>query len=285
MSQNPFPIDLVSEQPTQVLKQSTQTSPQPSQVQQLISTADQSTPGVEAKQKRVHYTPELKLLLLRLERTGHQGADLRKKVNVMVGDRKGALEARKLLSEIETCERRNELQETVKAESSAEVKKEKAVSEILRDNLTKRLSKKRDFQVVVEAREVVDLTSPGNVPQKRCQIRENLHAKTSNSESKEKMREDFSRLTDVFINYMTKPSKCNCSGIDQSSSKASSSKSSKSCSSKSSESCSSKSSASSYSKGSESNPVVISGSQSEMTLKLATKVENLEETISRLDAN
>ncbi|KAF8459137.1 hypothetical protein BGX38DRAFT_1264826 [Terfezia claveryi] len=175
MSQNPFPIDL------------------PSQAQQLISTADQSTPGVEAKQKRVHYTPELKLLLLRLciehqehyleeqteatfwqfitalfrERTGHQGADLRKKINVMVGDRKGALEARKLLSGvalppttdleqaidlwIETCERRNELWETVKAESSAEVKKEKAVSEILRDNLTKRLSKKRDFQAVVEA--------------------------------------------------------------------------------------------------------------------------------------
>jgi len=41
-----------------------------------------------------------------------------------------------------------------------EVKKEKVMSEVLRDNLTKRLSKRRDFQAAVEAREVVDLTVP-----------------------------------------------------------------------------------------------------------------------------
>ncbi|KAF8435231.1 hypothetical protein BGX38DRAFT_1275131 [Terfezia claveryi] len=217
------------EQPTQASKQPIQTSPQPSQAQQPISIAEQSIQGVEAKPKWVHYTPDLKLLLLRLcikhqlryleepteftfwqfitalfrEKAGHQGADLRKKVNVMVGDRKGALEAWKLLSgvalppttDLEQAidygsrrERRNELRETVKAEGSAEVKREKAVSEVLRDNLTKRLSKKRDFQAVVEAREVVDLTAPGNIHQERRQIRENLRAKTSNNESKEKMR-------------------------------------------------------------------------------------------------
>lgn len=112
---------------------------------------------------------------------------------------------------IEICERRIEKRETIKSEGTlGEVQREKIISEVLSDNLTKRLSKKRDFQAVVEAREVVDLTMPGDIVQKRRQIRQNLRTNKTNTKSKERMREDFSRLTNVFIDYMTKSSKCDC---------------------------------------------------------------------------
>lgn len=85
-----------------------------------------STPGPSKKilSKRVHYTDELKLLLIRRclnnreryleaslevpfwqyitalfkDTTGYQGADVRKKVTSMVGERKGNIESSKTLS-------------------------------------------------------------------------------------------------------------------------------------------------------------------------------------------
>ncbi|KAF8455124.1 hypothetical protein BGX38DRAFT_1258235 [Terfezia claveryi] len=124
--------------------------------------------------------------------SGNQGACARKKVTAMVAERKSTLEARDMLSGvaippvtdleqaidawIEICERRLETLESTKSEASAETKKEKAISEMLRDNLTKRLSNKRRFQAIVEAREVVDLTAPGDVIPKRRHIRQNLRA-------------------------------------------------------------------------------------------------------------
>lgn len=204
------------------MSQSSFSTEEPTQASQLSTSTEQTVQAVETEQKRVHLTPELKLFLIRLcsenkeryleepteftfwqfitalfkEMTGHEGADLRKTVNVMVGDRKAALEAQRLLSGvalrpatdleqaidlwIETCERRPELREAAETEWSAELKREKCISEVLRDNLTKRLSQKRDFRAVVEASEVVDLTAPGNVVKKRRRIREDIRANTNN---------------------------------------------------------------------------------------------------------
>ncbi|KAF8446958.1 hypothetical protein BGX38DRAFT_1143062 [Terfezia claveryi] len=139
------------------------------------------------------------------QETGHQGADVRKKVTSIVGDRKADIAARKMLSGvalpaatdleqatdswIEICEHRAEIRDNVKSEASTDIKKEKVIAEVLRDNLTKRLSKKRDFQAVLEARELVDLTSLGDVIQKRRQIRQNLRANRSRDrDSREESR-------------------------------------------------------------------------------------------------
>ena len=140
----------------------------------------------------------------------------------MVDERKALLEERKGLSGvaippvtdleqaidswIEIHERRVELRDNMKSQASADAKKEKAVAEVLRDNLSKRLSKKRDFQAVVEAREVVDLEAPGDVIHKRRKIRENLHANRSShrDEFREEMRNDLHQLTQVFVDYMRK---------------------------------------------------------------------------------
>ena len=46
---------------------------------------------------------------------------------------------------IKICERRVEEREAIKSEASTEIKKEKAIAEVLRNNLSKRLSKKHDF--------------------------------------------------------------------------------------------------------------------------------------------
>ncbi|KAF8449790.1 hypothetical protein BGX38DRAFT_1329994 [Terfezia claveryi] len=209
------------------MSQSSFSTEEPTQASQLSTSTELTVQAIETKKKRVHYIPELKLLLIRLcaehqERYLEEPTELAswqlitalfKEMTVTPAVSLPPTTALKQAIDfwIETCERRNELRGTAKAEGSAEVKREKAISEALRDNLTKHLSKKRDFQAVVEAHEVVDLTAPGNVPQKRRQIRENLRANTNNTGSKDKMREDFSKLTDVFINYMRKPSKCSCS--------------------------------------------------------------------------
>ena len=117
----------------------------------------------------------------------------------MVDERKAALQAQRLLSGvvvpsvtdmeqaidswIEVCEHHAERSEADKLEST-EVKKEQAVAEAIRDSISKRLSKKRDFQSVVEAHEVVDLMDPGDVRQERRQIQQNLHASRSISAKK-----------------------------------------------------------------------------------------------------
>ena len=153
--------------------------------------------------------------------TGHQEVDLWKKVSLLVSERKAEIDARKkssgvalppatdleqaIDSWIEICERRAEVREAIKSEASTEVKKEKAIAEVLRNNLSKRLSKKRDFQAVVEGRETVDLTAPGDVVHKRRQIRANLRttARSSRDECRESMRDDLHKLTEVMINYMS----------------------------------------------------------------------------------
>lgn len=61
-----------------------------------------------------------------------------------------------MISWIEVCER---IGETAWSEGFTEVKKEKVISDVLRDNPSKRLSKKRDVQAVVEAGEMADLTA------------------------------------------------------------------------------------------------------------------------------
>ena len=193
-----------------------------------LTPAQEMTPALEEtlthqKTKRLHYTPELKLQLMRLcvnngeqyiqepsnseiafwqhisalfqEMSGHQKpmashVSVRRNVQAMVDERKAVLEERKGLSGvaippvtdleqaidswIEISERRAEVRDTMKSQASADVKKEKAVAEVLRDNLGKRLSPKHDFQAVVEAREVVNLEAPRDVIHKRRQIRENL---------------------------------------------------------------------------------------------------------------
>ena len=208
--------------------------------------SDQPSIQEVPKPKRLHYTPELKLELIRLcinnaERyinepaevtfwqymsalfkdvTNYQGADVCKKVASMVAECKATLDAQKTLSGVALppvtdleqtidswvviCERQAEMRDAIKSEASAEVKKEKAITEALRDNLTKRLSKKRDFRAVVDAREAVDLTAPGDIIQKRRHIRENLRANRNNDESKQTMRDNFNRLLEIFIDYMTK---------------------------------------------------------------------------------
>lgn len=108
---------------------------------------------------------------------------IRRKVLAMVDERKSGLQARRLQSGvalqpvtdldqaidswIQICERRIDIREKNKVEASSEVKKEKLAAEVLRDNLSQRLSKKRDYQAVVEAREEVDLTAPGDTIKKR----------------------------------------------------------------------------------------------------------------------
>ncbi|KAF8454418.1 hypothetical protein BGX38DRAFT_1268017 [Terfezia claveryi] len=158
------------------------------------------------------------------EISSHHGADVRKKVISMVSECKATLEARKQLSGvalppvtdleqaidlwIELCERRTENKKNIKAEASAEVNNDKVIAEVMRDNLTKRLGKKHDFQAVVEAREVVDLTAPGDIIQKRRQIRQNLRASKNDSthrdECRQAMRDDLHKLTEVLVGYMTK---------------------------------------------------------------------------------
>ncbi|KAF8445289.1 hypothetical protein BGX38DRAFT_1271325 [Terfezia claveryi] len=175
------------------------------------------------------------------EITSHQGADVRKKVMSMVSECKASLEARKQLtgvalppvtdleqaidSWIEICERRAEKKKAIKSEASIEENKDKAIAEVMRDNLTKRLSKKRDFQAVVEAREVVDLTAPGDTISKRRQIRHNLRASKNESsnrdECRQAMRDDLHKLTEVLIGYMTKATP-NASSASASSTSASS---------------------------------------------------------------
>ncbi|KAF8421900.1 hypothetical protein BGX38DRAFT_1279934 [Terfezia claveryi] len=175
--------------------------------------------------------------------TSHQGADVRKKVMSMVSERKASLEARKQFtgvalppvidlkqaidSWIEICERRAEKKKAIKSEASIEENKDKAIAEVMRDNLTKRLSKKRDFQAVVEAREVVDLTAPGDTISKRRQIQHNLRASKNESSNREEcrqaMRDDLHKLTEVLIGYMTKATPNASSGSASSASASSTS--------------------------------------------------------------
>lgn len=72
---------------------------------------------------------------------------------------------------------------------------------MLRDNLSQRLSKKRDYQAVVEAREEVDLTAPGDVVKKRRQIRKNLRS----IESTEEIKNDLHNLTTAFVKALDTP--------------------------------------------------------------------------------
>ena len=98
-------------------------------------------------------------------------------------------------------ERRSEALKLNKTEASMDAKKDKAIAEVLRENLTKSLSKKRDFQAVVEACEDVDLTAPGDIIKKRRQIRQNLRENDSEPNT-QSIRSDVRRLTDTMIKYM-----------------------------------------------------------------------------------
>ena len=214
---------------------------------QTLTESQPQTPQSQTqtnKPKRVHYTPELKLQLIRLcinngERylepgseipfwqyisalfkdiTGQQGADVRKKVQSMVGDRKASIEAQKTLSGvaiapitdleqainswIKLINRRVETRQEIKSKASQEVKQEKENAEVRRGNMRKRLAKKREFQAVVEAREIVDLEAPGDTIQKRRQIRRHLRDVSDNSEEN---KGDFHRLTESLLEYMSTP--------------------------------------------------------------------------------
>ena len=102
-------------------------------------------------------------------------------------------------AEQKRAERHTEMRETAKSFWFTEAEQEKAISEVLRDNLT---YIKARFPGCYEAREAVDLTAPGDIIQKRHQIHQNLRANKQYWEQWENEREEFSGLTDVFIHWV-----------------------------------------------------------------------------------
>jgi len=65
--------------------------------------------------------------------------------------------------------------------------KEKEESERKRESLLNTISRKRTFNSLMDARNTVDLTNPGDVVVKRRQIRENLRESTNKAEFHESL--------------------------------------------------------------------------------------------------
>ncbi|RPB27108.1 hypothetical protein L211DRAFT_846659 [Terfezia boudieri ATCC MYA-4762] len=225
------------------------TPPPPSQVERAFTWSPTPAPSTQqptqpVKQQRVHYTPELKLQLIRLcinsteqfcelnagafwqyiavlfqQKTGNKAGDLRKKVSTLITEREAVIRAHKLQSGVavaaptdldqaldewmEIIERRNEER---KGQEADDIKREKAASEIKRENLLHTLSKKRTFNAVMDARNTVDLTHPGDVVIKRRQIRENLRESTNKAEFYESLLRIMDEFKTGILSALNKPS-------------------------------------------------------------------------------
>lgn len=220
---------------------------------------------------RVHYTDELNLALIRIcvkegerhflapgaeapfwqhitkcfqDTTGYLGADLRKKVDSIVSDRKARIEILKSRSRVPQSASTDMDEATdmwimiehratgVHPEAAAYLAKLRALQEVLRDNLTKSWSNKRDYRAVLDGCELAGSGSSRNAWarttfKRRRQIRRGLEEarkeasgstvearnggsgstgearnEASDSTGEASIKGDIKRLTDMLVKYV-----------------------------------------------------------------------------------
>ncbi|KAF8425342.1 hypothetical protein BGX38DRAFT_1237143 [Terfezia claveryi] len=100
-------------------------------------------------------------------------------------------------------ERQNEER---KGQEADDIKREKAESQMKRENLLHTISKKCTFNAVMNTRNTMDLTHPGDVVVKRRQIRENLRESANKAEFHESLLRTMDEFKTGILSALNKPS-------------------------------------------------------------------------------
>ena len=153
------------------------------------------------------------------ELTGHQVEDVQKEVTTLVKERKAIFEdlkkrpglVRPPVTDLweavdlwmEVCEHRAEKHNLESEGLDIVIKREKVIDEVFRYNSVYSYSEKRGVRAVLEARQLLDPTDPGDVVVKRCRTRRNPRGSRYDTDT-EAVVQDMHRLTKALIDYMNK---------------------------------------------------------------------------------